>query len=160
MGVTSGPSKSHSSFANYVNVDSSTPLGSCVGGGRLFCKSGNGIAYIVAPSTTEVSAPWASGAYSLDGNKCCISDWSALNTKLISCGFTPSQWFVPSCSQLYSGWQCRSNWDGYCGSGCYWTSTESNTYNARLLFFNSGYICTYAGKTSSKYVRAFRCVTY
>ena len=110
MGSVVGPSKSHSSFASYVPpVNFSTAaLGSTACGGRLFCKSGTGIAWIVAPAATEVGATWNGTTNTLVGNKPNVSDWSSLSTALTNAGLTPSDWFVPSCTQLKSGRACRT----------------------------------------------------
>ena len=160
MGLVIGPSKSHSSFASYVPpVNWSTAaLGSTVCGGRLFCKSGTGIAWIVAPVATQVSAGWNGGTGSVVGNKPNVSDWSSLSTALTNAGLTPSQWFVPSCTQLMSGYTCRTFWDSF-SSAIYWTSTERYGNDAwNVLFYNGGYDASQ--KVSMRCVRAFRCVTY
>jgi hypothetical protein len=154
MAVIFGPSKSHSSYINW----STTALGSTVCGGRLFCKSGTGIAWIVAPAATQVSATWNGTTNTLVGNKPLVSDWSSLSTALTNGGLTPSDWFVPSIAQLQSGYACRTFWDSF-SSSYYWSSTEYYATNACIVFFNNGN--TYnISKTSTICVRAFRCVTY
>jgi len=156
MGLVFGPSKSHSSFANYFSP--TTQLGASVFGGRLFCKSGTGIAYIVAPAATQVSATWNGSSGSVVGNKPCVSDWSSLSTALVNGGLTPSQWFVPSITQLQSGYACRTYWDSF-SSTYYWSSTEHNATNACSVFFGNGYAISNV-KYNTFCVRAFRCVTY
>ena len=154
MGAIVGPSKSHSSFANYIpNI----ALGASVLGGRLFCKSGTGIAYIVAPAATQVSATWNGTTNTLVGNKPCVSDWSSLSTALTNGGLTPSDWFVPSITQLQSGYACRTYWDSF-SSSYYWSSTDGGFGGACGQHPNGGGIN--AGKTNTFCVRAFRCVTY
>ena len=156
MGAVVGPSKSHSSYANYFPP--TTALGASVLGGRLFCKSGTGIAYIVAPAATQVGATWNGSSGSVVGNKPNVSDWSSLNTALTNAGLTPSQWFVPSITQLQSGYACRTYWDSF-SSAIYWSSTESNATYACYVYFNGG-SSNYDTKTTTRCVRAFRCVTY
>jgi hypothetical protein len=157
MGAIVGPSKSHSSFASYINW-STTALGSTVCGGRLFCKSGTGIAWIVAPAATQVGATWNGSSGSVVGNKPLVSDWSSLNTALTNGGLTPSQWFVPSIAQLQSGYTCRTYWDSFSSSN-YWSSTELNATGACVVLFNIGLADGYT-KSNTFCVRAFRCVTY
>ena len=154
MAVIFGPSKSHSSYINW----STTALGSTVCGGRLFCKSGTGIAWIVAPAATQVGATWNGSSGSVVGNKPCVSDWSSLSTALTNGGLTPSDWFVPSITQLQSGYACRTYWDSF-SSTRYWSSTEfTATYACNVNFFNGSANCL--NKASTFCVRAFRCVTY
>jgi hypothetical protein len=79
----------------------------------LICKSG-GTAWIVAPQYTQVSATWNGTTTELVGDKCCVCDWSSLCSCLISRGFNPSDWFVPSRTQLQNpGYVCRTNWDSF-----------------------------------------------
>ena len=153
MGLTVGPSTSHPSYINW----STTALGSTVCGGRLFCKS-LGIAWIVAPAATQVTATWNGTTNTLVGNKPCVSDWSSLNTALINGGLTPTQWFVPSISQLQSGYACRTFWDSF-SSEKYWSSTEDGTPYAYEVQFANG-IAGGSAKADTLCVRAFRCVTY
>ena len=155
MGLVFGPSKSHSSYANYLpNV----ALGGTICGGRLFCKSGTGIAWIVAPAATQVGATWNGSSGSVVGNKPNVSDWSSLSTALTNAGLTPSQWFVPSITQLQSGYACRTYWDSF-SSPAYWSSTEFNASNACNVYFCTGGTY-YFTKAFTSCVRAFRCVTY
>ena len=154
MGLVFGPSKSHSSYVDWP----ATALGATVCGGRLYCKSGTGIAWIVAPAATQVAATWNSTTNTLVGDKPCVSDWPSLSTALTNAGLTPSQWFVPSVSQLSSGFNCRTYWDSWT-VGSYWSSTEfSNICAFRVFFYFGGVICNI--KTNAYQVRAIRCVTY
>jgi hypothetical protein len=129
-------------------------------GSRLICKA-NGVAWFVAPSTTQLSSQWAGGQYNSTqvGNKCCICEWPALNTRLLQCGFNPCDWFVPSSSQLNNpGYVCRTRWDTFTATR-YWSSTEVSATNAcGQYFFNGGIIIN--SKSLSYLVRPFRCVTY
>ena len=151
MGLTIGPATWHP-----TNI-SNLPLGTSVCGGRLFCKS-LGIAWIVAPASTQVSATWNGSTNTLVGNKPNVSNWSSLNTALINGGLTPTQWFVPSITQLQSGYACRTFWDSF-SSTFYWSSTEGNaTFACLVNFFNGNSYINY--KANVCCVRAFRCVTY
>jgi hypothetical protein len=139
----------------------SCPVGTTLpDGSRIICKAG-GTAWIVAPCTTQVSSAWAGGQYNSTqvGNKCCICEWPALNTLLLNCGFNPCDWFIPSISQLNNpGYVCRSQWDTF-ASGNYWSSTEVSSTTASVLVFGAGNIGSNT-KSDSRFVRAFRCVTY
>jgi len=125
----------------------------------LICRAG-GVAWIVAPQSTEVSSAWAGGQYNttLVGDKCCVSEWSSLCSALVSAGFNPGDWFVPSRSQLENpGYVCRTNWDSFPTSDS-WSSTEF-TATCACLFRYAGSAGANS-KTGICYVRAFRCVTY
>jgi hypothetical protein len=77
---------------------------------------------------------------------------------MLQCGFNPSDWFVPCCSQLQNpGYCCRTNWDF--SSTVYWSSTECSSATACLVCFNDGNT-NHNNKTDFRCVRAFRCVTY
>jgi hypothetical protein len=146
-----------------ASIVSQCPEGSFLpDGSSIICKSG-GTAWIVAPACTQVSSTWAGGQYNSTqvGDKCCISEWSGLETHLINCGFNPSDWFVPSLSQIQNpGYVCRTNWDSfYVSSGCYWTSTEVNATCASTIRYSDGIVLS-GTKTAAIGVRAFRCVTY
>ena len=159
MGVTFGPVTSHPDYQRFL-IGQAT-LGSSLFGGRLFCKS-LGIAWIAAPAATEVGGDtWNGTTNTLVGNKPCVSDWSSLNTTLTNEGLTPTQWFVPSISQLQSGYACRTYWD-FTPSTRYWSSTECNALRACVGYFTSGNITLTTVYKSQTYmqVRAFRCVTY
>ena len=123
------------------------PLGACIpqlNGSRIICKNG-GIAWLVAPISTEVSRTWY-----------CIED---AVTRAIAVTSLTTGWFVPTIGQLQNpGYLCRSFWDSY-SSTRYWSSTESNSTNACIMCFNTGNTGS-PSKTSAYCVRAFRCVTY
>ena len=131
-------------------------------GSRLICKAG-GVAWFVAPSSTQVISQWAGGQYNSTqvGDKCCISEWSGLETALESRTrpIDSTKWFVPSITQLNNpGYVCRTNWDSF-DAAIYWSSTEVSSTNACGQFFGNGNIYS-SGKPYSRRVRAFRCVTY
>jgi hypothetical protein len=153
MGLLVGPTPWWQS--NLVSV---CPAGTFLpDGSSIICKSG-GTAWIVAPSCTQVTSAWAGGQYNSTqvGNKCCICEWPGLETRLISCGFNPCDWFVPSHTQLQNpGYVCRTNWDSFSGG---WSSTEFNATNACCVGNNGA--TNAPSKTAGYSVRAFRCVTY
>ena len=126
----------------------SCSLGTCIpqlGGSRIICKNG-GLAWLVAPISTEVSRTWY-----------CRED---AVTRAIAVTSLTTGWFVPTCGQLCNpGYLCRSFWDSYSSSAFYWSSTDINSGTACSVYFSNGnaYI---TNKAESPCVRAFRCVTY
>lgn len=130
-------------------------------GSAILCVGGSS-ALIVAPCCTQVDGSWAGGQYNstLVGNKCCVSEWSALQTRLTQCGFTPSDWCVPNQNDLALSQSRRSLLPANFFSGPnYWSSTECNASCACALNHSNG--VQFANiKTSSFSVRAFRIVTY
>ena len=162
MAVVAGPTEWwYNSDQYYACFAKFNPVGSTTyDGSRLICKSG-GTGWFVSPSSTQVISQWAGGQYNSTsvGNKCCISEWSGLETALTTSGFTPTDWFVPSSSQLNNpGYVCRTNWDSF-DATLYWSSTEVSSTNACVQLFSIGIIFSNS-KTNSDRVRAFRCVTY
>ena len=145
-----------------LNLIPACPAGTTLlDGSRIICKS-SGIAWIVAPSCTQVGSSWNGTTSLLVGNKCCVCDWSTLQTQLITCGFNPCDWFVPSLSQLQNpGYVCRTQWDTF-NTTIYWTSTESNATHACVMCFDFRYGCAipFGKGACTNCVRAFRCVTY
>ena len=126
-------------------------LGTAVGpgGSRIICKS-SGVAIIVAPRSAEVSRTWY-----------CRNDavtTAGSITGLTTSAFSSTGWFVPTLGQLQTGYSCRSFWDSYSSTN-YWSSTDSNVYNACPVNFTNG-TTTIHNKAFSFCVRAFRCVTY
>ena len=126
-------------------------LGTAVGpgGSRIICKC-SGVAIIVAPMSAEVSRTWY-----------CRNDavtTAGSITGLTTSAFSSTGWFVPCIGQLQTGYSCRSFWDSY-SSTHYWSSTECNSSNACSMYFNNGNTFNLS-KTSTRCVRAFRCVTY
>ena len=119
------------------------PLGSNIEGGYLICKSSS-VLWIVAPAATEVSRNWYSR-----------NDANTRAQQVSGC----TGWFVPTCGQLQNpGYTCRTYWDSY-SSAYFWSSTESDSFNARSVYFFNGYT-TNLNKLNTRCVRAFRCVTY
>jgi hypothetical protein len=142
MTITFGPSKSHPSYNTFLAQN--TPLGDPVFGGYLICKSGGGIAWIVAPLSTEVIRTW----YCRD-NAVTTAQANA------ACG----DWFVPTIDKLQDpGYCCKTYWDSS-PSAEYWSSTQRDSTTAWTVFFDSG-ITGGNSKTGERPARAFRCVTY
>ena len=161
MGITIGPvdwwvasPKSTNSLIPYCPEGTVLPDGSAI-----ICKSG-GTAWIVAPVTTQVSATWNGTTDTLVGDKCCVCDWSSLCSALVSAGFNPADWFVPSSTQLSNpGSVCKTKWDVYNPNSCgYWSSTEYDSTCGVCVNCCGGLIGV--PKSSTVSVRAFRCVTY
>jgi len=170
MGVTAGPADWW--IASPEAIDSlaiSCPEATTLpDGSRIICKAG-GKAWIVAPETTQVGEVW--GNYTACGNidnglagesvrsDITSENFPVLYTKLISCGFNPTDWFVP-CYQLLQnpGYVCRTNWDSFTAT-CYWSSTEINAACACDVCYTSG-TTGFVNKACVCIVRAFRCVTY
>jgi hypothetical protein len=146
------------------NLIRACPVGTILpDGSALICKSGGGIAWIVAPYCTQVASQWAGGQYNstLVGDKCCISEWPALNTLMLQLGFNPTDWFIPSCSLLLNpGYVCRAYWDTFLNTTSkYWSSTETNAFCSFCLSSPSGTFGA-SQKNDPAPARAFRCVTY
>ena len=170
MGITIGPADWWVASPEAINsLAISCPEATTLpDGSRIICKDG-GTAWIVAPETTQVSEFWgnytACGA--IDNSPAGVSvhsditnqNFPVLYNKLISCGFNPTDWFVP-CLQLLQnpGYVCRTNWDSF-SAACYWSSTEFNATDAYNVFYNTGGVDC-GNKACSFCVRAFRCVTY
>ena len=125
----------------------SCALGACIpqlGGSRIICKNG-GLAWLVAPISTEVSRTWY-----------CRED---AVTRAIAVTSVTTGWFVPCIGQLQNpGYLCRSFWDSY-SSTLYWSSTEFNCSDACILNFTTGNTNN-CNNSYTTCVRAFRCVTY
>ena len=148
------------------NVITVSPVGTTLpDGSRIICKAG-GTAWIIAPVSTQVYATWNNTTTLLVGDKPCVSDWPTLNTSMISGGFNPADWFVPSISQLQNpGCVCRTLWDAVpiTPRAPYWSSTEvSATLSICVTFPGGPGMDDGAGprKINQGHVRAFRCVTY
>jgi len=111
--------------------------------GNLVCRNG-GIAWIVAPASTEVSTTWDNiddAVRSAESNAAC------------------RDWFVPTKLELENpGYECKSHWDSY-SSHNYWSRTECNDTTAWSVNYQNG-SSNYVNKTNTYRVRAFRCVAY
>jgi hypothetical protein len=164
MPLTIGPSawwlKTQESVNYYAKL---CPVGTTLpDGSRIICK--NGVqAWIIAPASTQVSSNWANtsivGTGSTVGNLPSVSCWATLCSQLLTCGFNPCDWFVPSGAQLLNpGYACRTRWDSF-SSAAYWSSTETSATTACGVDFGFGNMFN-SNKTNAFCVRAFRCVTY
>ena len=132
------------SIANENFLVQSSSLGdNIINSGFLICRNG-GVAWIVAPNTTEVSRTWYLRNDAVTTATNCTS---------------ATGWFVPTCGQLQNpGYTCRTFWDSF-SSTCYWSSTECNATRDCLVNFTIGNAANYF-KAFVTCVRAFRCVTY
>ena len=118
-------------------------VGDVLEDGSIVLQKSNGLALLVAPSSTEVEATWS-------------KEFAEVFQKLKEQGFNPSQWFVPTKEQLQLAYKTIR--DEFSAT-FYWSSTE---FNATIAFFVSFYIgggC-FNNKSGTLCVRAFRCVTY
>jgi len=161
MGITIGPADWWvATPETLVSLIRSCPVGTILPDRTaIICKAG-GTAWIVAPSSTQVSSTWNGTTTLLVGNKCCVCDWSTLSSCLISRGFNPGDWFVPSIAQLQNpGYVCRTQLDTF-STALYWSSTEFNATFACGVCFYGGFATTSRSKAPTCCVRAFRCVTY
>jgi hypothetical protein len=170
MGVTAGPAEWW--IASPEAIDSlaiSCPEAITLpDGSRIICKSG-GKAWIVAPETTQVSEAWGNltACGCIDNSPLGLSvhsditseNFPVLYNRLISCGFNPSDWFVP-CYQLLQnpGYVCRTQWDSFSATN-YWSSTEASATAACRVSYSTGN-ASIGSKATTFCVRAFRCVTY
>ena len=115
-----------------------------LGGSRIICKNG-GIAWLVAPISTEVSRTWY-----------CRND---VLTRAIAVTSVTTGWFLPTSGQLSNpGYVCRTNWDY--SISCYWTSTQFHPPCNRVQSFNPSHGRYIGLKTHTMCIRAFRCITY
>ena len=124
-------------------------LGDSYEGGFLICKA-SPLRWVVSPYSAEVSRTWY-----------LRNDANTTAQSVSGC----TGWFVPTLSQLQNpGYLCRSFWGPSpcysCGTS-YWSSTDNGSpTNACSMFFGDGSSSGVLDKNDSRYVRAFRCVTY
>jgi uncharacterized protein YqgV (UPF0045/DUF77 family) len=136
-------------FKQQLNTYKETPtiqeasVGDVLEDGSIVLQKSNGLALLVAPSSTEVEATWS-------------KEFAEVFQKLKEQGFNPSQWFVPTKEQLQLAYKTIR--DEFSAT-FYWSSTE---FNATIAFFVSFYIggACFNNKSGTLCVRAFRCVTY
>jgi len=116
--------------------------------GSVICEI-SGVAWVVAPASTEVSRNWYSrldAATTAEANAAC------------------GDWFVPTRPQLLNpGYACRNRWDQYGLTG-YWGSENDSvapydTNKASTIRFDTGGTGA-CHKSLISCARAFRCVTY
>ena len=113
-------------------------------GGNTICRTGGGVAWIVAPASSEVSRTW-------NGRNDAV-------TTATNCT-SATGWFVPATGQLQNpGYCCRTHWDSY-SSTYYWSSTCNAISFAGNVLFTNGTAYSW-DKAAAFCVRAFRCVTY
>jgi len=137
MGLTIGPATSHSSYPP------NAALGSANNGGILICKTGGGVAWIVAPYSTQVARSW-------DFRN------DAITTACAASGC--SDWFIPTVAQLINpGYSCRAFWDSPTPniSPCIFWADQYGS----VVGMDTG--SSFGQPTNAGYqVRAFRCFTY
>ncbi len=124
-------------------------LGSSYCGGFLICKQSPNLRWVVSPNSSTVYRNW----YSRD-------DASTRAQQVSGVG----GWFIPTLSQFQNpGVQCLGYWDGYSNpeehNRSYWTSTEDNPASAKDADITHG-LSGNTGKQQTRYVRAFRTVSY
>ena len=126
------------------------PLGLSIGGGNIICKSG-GVAWIVAPATTEISRSRNGGAF---------TDSITVAQAVTGC----IGWFVPDCNQVQNpGYTCREYWDEY--SLTWYMSSTSHAGTSTWVFnYSTGSMSTFQGPATGLFdvncVRTFRCIAY
>ena len=124
------------------------PLGTLIpqlGNSTIICKNG-GLAWLVAPMSTEVSRTWY-----------CRDD---AVTRAIAVTSLTTGWFVPTIGQLENpGNLCKNFWDSY-SSTCYWSSTPCGDPVGCCVNLGDGGYTGGRGKPLPTCVRAFRCITY
>ena len=134
--------KSQLSSYEEVTIENAS-VGDVLEDGSIVLKKENGLALLVAPTSTEVYCSWT-------------KEFPEAFEKLEGQGFNPSQWFIPTKEHLQLAYQ---NIPSEFSTACYWSSTEGNATGACYQdFFNGDFSTT--SKTYSFRVRAFRCVTY
>jgi len=138
-----GPTNWQPQAAEEYRIQVSSLGDQMIRGGYLICRTGGGVAWIVAPVSSEVSRNWHSRNDAVT---------TATNCTLAT------GWFVPTIGQLQDpGYCCKIYWDLY-SSANYWSSSERNGLSAYMIY-SSGY-STDLNKEGGYCVRAFRCVIY
>ena len=137
------------SFKQQLNTYKETPtiqeasVGDVLEDGSIVLQKSNGLALLVAPSSTEVEAIWS-------------KEFAEVFEKLKEQGFNRSQWFVPTMDQLILAYETIPN---EFSATLYWSSTEFSATGAFNVSFVNGSACI-DSKSGTGCVRAFRCVTY
>ena len=137
--------KSQLSSYEEVTIETAS-VGDVLEDGSIVLKKENGLALLVAPSSTEVKCNWT-------------EEFPKSSQALKRQGFNPSQWFVPTKEQLRLAYQNIPNkLSSRLSSPGYWSSTEFNATCAYAV----GLFRTVGNTNKSRplCVRAFRCVTY
>ena len=138
------------------DIDWSTCNVGCAvrGGGNVIYKS-SGVIWIVAPSTTEERASWPMGY-------CNGSLGNSVNAARSLTG--RSGWFIPDREMLQTAYSCRSYWDTYVSTHCYWSSNENSACAKTVVNFrcalNTCRTHYVAVNCYKYYVRPMRVVCY
>ena len=146
MGITAGQSKGQF-FASAFRQP-----GCCIEGGHFIGTNGGGVAFIVAPVSTEATTSWSGQA--------AVNNAEAA----IPCG----DWFIPNLTDLLNpGYENKTGWDGGTApTGRYWSSTCCGGFGFNNPNTGPQYVLMSTGFNGSCYAtdqyltRAFRCVTY
>ena len=147
MGIIAGQSKAQFFTSAFRQI------GCCVEGGHFIGTNGGGVAFIVAPVSTEAtSVTW--------NNQTAVTNAETA----IPCG----DWFIPNLTDLLNpGYENKSGWDGGTApTGMYWSSTCCGTFNFNVPSTGPQFVLMSTGfngscfATNLFYARAFRCVTY
>ena len=161
MSVTFGPTswwvRSKEAADYYARI---CPVGTILPDGSAVYRRFGGQSWIVAPASTEICDQWASNRYpsTLVGREvCCICEWTDVCCRLVSCGFNPCDWFIPTYDILFTSWQCRAYWDT-CSCNCYWSSTEISATTAEVCGLFSNFPGAKEKNTSDNSVRSVRCI--
>jgi hypothetical protein len=138
---------------NTLTIETAS-VGDTLEDGSIVLQKSNGLALLVAPSSTEVEATWS-------------KEFAEVFQKLKEQGFNPSQWFVPTKEQLILAYKTIR--DEFSATK-YWSSTYrtylGNGYACFVRFYSfwqflqSFWQFLQLNKTGTLCVRAFRCVTY
>jgi hypothetical protein len=162
-----------------VVVNMNLTIGDTYKGGIVFYLDGNGGGLVAAPSDQSAGAEWGCYGTNLNGNNNSvvpeltgIGD-GQVNTSYIvlyhcsEAGIAAklcdeltvggySDWFLPSKDELQLMYQ-NLHTQGFGGfsSAYYWSSTESNAYNAWRFNFSFG-VASNLSKSNTYYVRAVR----
>ena len=139
-----GPTNWQPQAAEEYRIQVSSLGDQMIRGGYLICRTGGGVAWIVAPESSEVSRNWHSRNDAVTTATNCTS---------------ATGWFVPTIGQLRNpGYCCRTYWDS-CSSTSYWSSTVESSGSSWAMFLSNGG-SNNCNKADTRCVRAFRCVIY
>ncbi len=146
--ITCGSGRINQSGTYRKFIGAQLLLGDTTGGGIMICAAG-GTRWIVSPSDAQVSRNW----YDKEDSNTRAQQVSGVGG-----------WFIPTLSQFQNpGVQCLGYWDGYSNpeehNRSYWTSTEDNPASAKDADITHG-LSGNTGKQQTRYVRAFRTVSY
>jgi len=120
-------------------------VGATLKDGSIVLHKENGFALLVAPKSTEVQCSWS-------------KEFPEVFQKLKEEGFNPSQWFVPTVSQLKLALRVMP--EEFSSTNYYWSSIKTIGSEACGVNFGYGIQIIYSRKSIINCVRSFRCVTF